>query len=522
MACEHPRRTCINAGHLPLALVYPNTYRVGMSSLGFQTVFRLFGNAGPFRCERAFLYEDRFSHFTSTLETEKSLRTFPLIGFSLSYELDYPSLLTILNRAGVPALARYRDAGDPLILVGGVSAFYNPAVLASVADAIFIGELEAFMEELTALCAGSEFETMPRQEILQHLARIEGVYVPSVHGLSPPFQSIKRRHMQIGNSEPSTSLWVTEKAHLNMFLTEIGRGCGRGCRFCAAGHVYHPFRVWSMDAIMGAVEKYSRPGDRIGLVGAALSDFKDLDALCEHLVRGGRKIGLSSLRADCINATLMESLQSSGIHSITMAPEAGSERLRTILNKRITDEQILSAVELIAAYDVRQLKLYYMIGLPFEESGDIQAIGDLTGQIARRFFSRRLSREIRVSINAFIPKPFTPFQWAPLAGDRDIKSKRKMLHSLLNRLPGVSMTQKSGKSELLQAVLSLGNFSTGERLAAGTAASLHELAADEQVMDWLHKEKDREALFPWDFLECGVNKARLWQSWRKAKSLAKG
>lgn len=516
LLAEQQRRLFRNSGPIPFAMIFPNTYGIGMSSLGFQTIVRLLGEEGPFQCERAFLYEGRFSSNSVTLETQKSLRTFPFIGFSLSYELDYPIVFTILKNAGIPLLSTDRRQNDPYVIFGGVTAFYNPTVMAPAADAVFIGEAESFVRDLANLVKETD-TAMPRQDMLRLLAQIPGLYVPLVHGFQPTSLRIQRRILDIRTTPPATSVWVTEKTHLNMFLTEVGRGCGRGCRFCAAGYVYRPFRLWEVEAIEEVVKKYAKSNERIGLVGAALSDFQDLDVLCQRLYRNGYKIALSSLRADRISDQLLKAIQGSNVRSITLAPETGSERLRRIIQKKLSDEQILTAVQRIADYNIRQLKLYFMIGLPFETQDDVQAIGTLTERIAKIFYSGRKGGEIRLSINAFIPKPFTPFQWAPMVGEKEIKLKRKSISSFVKRIGGVSMAQKSSKDEMLHAQWTLGDFRMGERLALSLERPHAGRMLDDMDLQWLQREKERESRFPWDFIDCGVLKDQLWHSWQGAK-----
>ncbi len=507
---EDPRRDLKNGGPIPIALVYPNSYAVGMSSLGFQTVFRLLARQEVFQCERFFLYGPPFDTRSLTLETRKELSTFPYIAFSVSFELDYLNIVAILKTAGIPVKASERGENAPVVIFGGVTTFYNPSVLAPVADGILIGEAEELVPRFARVAAGNPRTNTDRKQILHALSSIPGCFVPSLLP-SPAAGTIKRRHANITTLQPATSVLVSPGAHFGMFLVEVGRGCGRGCRFCAAGHVYTPFRCWSAETVVQTVKKYAHPGDKIGLVGAALSDFRNLETLVEKL--DGYHIGLSSLRADKLSAGLLSVLKQSGIQSVTLAPEAGTERMRRVINKQLPEESVLEAAARLSSAGIADLKLYFMIGLPFETEKDLAGIVTLVAKVAVIF----KGRSVHTSLNAFVPKPFTPFQWAAMETESRIKKKRKWLTRELRRLKNVTVAFKSSRKEVMQGILSTGGPATGHALCE---QGPHFLSGQKSVLDWLHREKGINTHLPWDFIDCGLDKERLWKSWQAAKKSA--
>jgi radical SAM superfamily enzyme YgiQ (UPF0313 family) len=508
---ESRRRDIFPTGPTPLALVYPNSYATGMSSLGYQTVYRLLNEQPLLQGERAFQLEGPFAAFCHTLESQRPLNQFRIVAFSLAYEMDYPIALQMLKRAGIPLLAQERTARDPLILMGGVATFYNPTVMAPVADFFFIGEAENIIPRFAHIYEEHLMEQGGKEALLQDLAQMEGCWVPGVHGLLPPPGLIRRQYVSPKECVPATSVCVTPNTHLEMFMVEVGRGCGRGCRFCAAGHLYHPFRYWPLEQIVEQVARYALPGDRIGLVGAALSDYRDLDLLCDELLRRGHKISLSSLRADRISRQLLQALTASDIQTVALAPEAGSERLRNAIRKNLREEQILEAAARIGESEIRQIKLYYMIGLPSEQPEDLQGIVDLTRKVAAAFCRKSSRREVRVSINAFVPKPWTPFQWAPMATEKEIKLKRNPVLAGLNRIEGVSAGRKSGKEEVLQALFSLGDQQVGRALVQAVQSGEDWQAILASFTEWIHRPKRLEESLPWDFIDNGLDKERLWR-----------
>ncbi len=501
LAAEHRRRTFSTTGPTPLALVYPNEYAVGMASLGFQTVYRLFNETPTFSCERVFMYQGPFARSSWSLESQRPLSGFPLIAFSLAYELDDLNVVRILRQAGVPLLARERSELDPLILIGGVTMFYNPTVMSPIADIIFLGEAERLIPRFSECfdACGS------RRELLQMLAGEPGFYIP---GFTEG--TVQVQHASVREVLPATSYCVPRQSHLDMFMVEVGRGCGRGCRFCSAGHVYHPFRLWPMETILATIERFAAPGDRIGLVGAALSDYPSLDVLCEQILQRGFSLSMSSLRLDRITDSLLASLRRSDIDTITLAPEAGSERLRNVIHKNLSDDRIVEAVERVAASSVKTVKLYYMIGLPSETEQDIDDLCALTTSLVRIL----KKKTVRVGISTFIPKPCTPFQWAALAREREVKLKWKKISSVLRRLPGVTVSSSHVKEDMLQALLSLGDATVGHALAKAPLETWtmqsHPLFAQ------LFQSREPAAPLPWDFVDCGMPRERLWKEYQKA------
>ena len=497
-----------------IALVYPNRYDVGMASLGFQTVYRLFNQHPEVVCERAFFYEAPFDREIRTLESGRRLNTFDIVGFSLSFELDLLNVIRLLIQSRIPLFAKDRGEKDPLIIVGGVVASLNPSPLLPFVDGLLAGEGEGLFREIADIFFRLKQSKKHREQILKALSEMDGFFVPALNSV------VKRRFLPSLEAYPSYTPIITPLSHFeNMFVVEVGRGCTRGCFFCAVQKVYHPYRFRSVASIIETVARWNPGAHRVGLEGAGLSDYPGLEELCGTLVNMGYEVSFSSIRADRVTPELVRTLKEGGVRSFTIAPEAGSERLRQRIGKGIKDSILWDVVALLKDSSVGVLKLYFLIGLPGEEDEDVEAIVELVRELANIFTMREKGKRIRLSVNAFVPKPFTEFQWAPMATERELSRKRRMIRQGLKGKRGIAIVPKSSRNEVLQGVLSQGDSRVGYAMAdvveKGMAwkRALKERGID--IVKLLHQEKHFESELPWDFIVSEISKEQLWGRYRK-------
>jgi radical SAM superfamily enzyme YgiQ (UPF0313 family) len=443
-------------GRLPIALVYPNTYGLGMSSLALHTLYRLWNDREDVVCERVFT--DWLPPLS--LESGAPLDYFPVVAFSISYEMDYFHVVAQLRAAGIPPRAADRDETQPLLIAGGPAVSANPEPLAPLLDAVVIGEVEPIFDQLT-----DALHRLPdgRDVALQALCQLPGLYLPN---LQPPreasnLQPIARQWLRDLDSFPTHSvLWTPHTEFANMGLIEIARGCGRGCRFCLAGYAYRPPRQRSVESILAQARALLVHSDRLGLVSAAVSDHADIDRLAVELRRLGARLSVSSLRVDPISEPLIRALAESGTQTLTIAPEAGSERLRRAIHKTQTEDDVLRAVELAARYNLAQLKLYFMLGLPGEEQADVQAIVDLAAACAQRFL-----RQVTVSVTPFVPKAQTPFQRLAQTPAQVVKRRLAYVEHELQRR-NIGCKSESPAWAEIQGTLARGDRRVAEALLA--------------------------------------------------------
>ena len=518
---------------LRIALAFPNTYWVGMSNLGFQTVYRLFNDQPDVVCERVFLPpKQELAELVAsrtplvTLESQSLVSEFDAIAFSVSFEWDYVNVLTLLRLAGVPAYAAERFERHPLIVIGGAVTFVNPEPLALFADVIAAGEGEMLVPAI-----GRAFsEASDRRNLLRLLARERGFYIPSFY--EPQYASdgtlagmrtspddgaqLPVRKAALKTTEavdpPATGIFTPDTEFGSRFLVEVVRGCANLCRFCWAGYNYLPVRAFPAARILQLAEAARSHAKRVGLVSIALCDHPDIEHILARLHEMGYGISPASLRLDDITEPIVRILRASGERTITIAPETGSDRLRRVINKTVTNDEILDRADLIFSSGLENLKLYYMIGLPTETDDDLVAIRDLTLQLRERMlkYARPKGAIGRIigSVNPLIPKPGTAYQWLPMENDANVDRKIKRLRGLMAGIDNVYFNIKSERHSYYQALLSLGDrrvaptIVAAERNGQNWRAAVAETGLDADF--FIFRDRTHDAVLPWDIIDGGM------------------
>ena len=530
-------------GKLSVALVYPNSYRLGMANLGLHAVYRLVNAHARALCERAFLPDDP-GEAPRSIESGRPLADFDVVAFSLSFEEDYPNVLAILDRARLPLRAADRRAGEPLVVGGGIAVQINPEPVAPFFDLFLVGEGEELCRPFLDGLLEAGPKALDREALLADLAGLPGAYVPSLYdvayadttapggawvtrfaprGRAPA--RVRRLYVEDLRDVPTSRVVDSPDAQFgDLYLTEVARGCLWGCRFCAAGFVQRPYREVGLERLEEEARKGIAQGLRIGLVGPDTSDYTGLDALTCMIGAEGGTFSPSSLRVDAITPELARRMSAGGERSITIAPEAGTERLRRVLNKDFPDDLVVEAAENALGQGMKHVKMYFMCGLPTEEEEDVLGMARLAVRIREEVMlprarqTQRMGR-ISLSVNPFIPKPWTPFQWSPMADRRCLEAKRRLLEKEL-RPRGIDVELFSPREAWLQAL-----FSRGDR----RCADLLEVAHREEGGDlrralarWPHdpeffatREVGVDEALPWDFLDQGITKAFLARELRR-------
>lgn len=518
-------------GRLTVALVYPNSYEIGMSNLGFHKIYRLFNSRDDVAIERAFLPSGEEAEFLrknrrylTSMETGRPLSKFDVIAFSITFEADYINVLEILDLAGLPLR---RDGNlKPLVMAGGIAVTLNPEPLAPFIDVFAIGEGEGIVNPFTDSVQSGGLSD------LSTFAGIAGLYVPSAY--EPEYSDdgrILRCKVKDGFPEKVKRVWDVEYGRDpnrtvietpdtvfgDMALVEIGKGCGRHCRFCAAGYAYRPTRHAETGAVLEAVDDALDKKGKVGLVSSAIGDHPDVELIFRHIAERGGEFSVSSLRLDRLTDTMLENLKKGNCHTITLAPEAGTERLRKIVNKNISDDTILDTARRIAVMGEFKLKLYFLVGLPWETDEDVDGITTLVGAIkdemSQEWKKRGKMSSITVGVDGFVPKANTPFQWKAFEGVKNVDRKIKKVVRALREVPNVTVHAGSARRSYIQAVLSMGDRRVGDilelawRCEGDWSRAFRESAVDADF--YAVRERNADEVLPWSVIDHGLRESYL-------------
>ncbi|BBD08537.1 radical SAM protein [Desulfovibrio ferrophilus] len=507
-------------GRLPVALVFAQPSKVALSTLGWQVVWKLLNDCPEIAVER-FFWEGG-DEPPVAYDSGRELSEFPVIAFSLNFEEEIKGLVEVLGRAGVPARRDDRN-GWPLVLAGGPLAFLNPAPVAPAIDLFWVGEAEAGFDTLLVDLASHVLDGGEPGDFVAAVAQRVGVYAP---GLTSG--TVRRALPENANRtlpEPGHSCFVSPESEFrDMFLLEVNRGCPYGCRFCAAGYIYRPPRHADMATLQAKVEAANPL--KVGLVGTALTDWPELLPFLKWLHERGTKFSLASLRADGLSEELLEFLRRTGTRSLTLALEGASRRLRTAVNKRLDEEAFLDAVRRASRLQFNHLKMYLIAGWPGEGPADYEELGEFLKLVAEAIDEGRGGKKkgidhVTVSASCLVPKPWTPFQWAPMATEKQLSSAMQQIRAVVKPLKGFRAMVEKPSSARLQALLARG----GEEIFdLAEAAARPGMSWKKALKQWdvdpaqiLDRERDENEVFPWECLEMGVDRKFLWREWQRYK-----
>jgi len=492
-------------GRLPVALVYPNTYYLGMSNLGMHAIYHLLNGYSDIACERVF--QEKNGSAPIGLESGRPLTDYAVIAFSVTYELDYFNVVNILRVSGIPLYASERDETHPLIIAGGVCITANPMPLTPFFDCLCIGEAEAILPEMMPVL--SEGIQDNRKDLLKNLASLPGVYIPGEHRE----KRVARQWVTNLDNFPVESVIHTPDTELgNLHMIEVERGCGWGCNFCLVSNTFSPARFRSIGGLLAQAQSGLQYRKRIGLVGPAVTDHPDVDDLVCKLGELGAQLSVSSLRIKPLSDVVLSAV-ARNTKTVALAPEAGSRRLRRVIGKGFSEDDILEAVDKIAAKDFNQLKLYFMIGLPTETDEDIEEAIRLTLKCRDIIKLQRKGSRITLTVSSFIPKAGTPFQWLGMAPLVTLEQRHTKLKQSLEPL-GIRVKMDSIPWGEVQAVLARGDRKISEVLAhiETTTLSQWHRAVRETGLDtnfYAHDKWSTTRELPWAMVNSGSNPEHL-------------
>ncbi|EYE88469.1 Fe-S oxidoreductase [Fervidicella metallireducens AeB] len=547
------------------AMCFPDVYEVGMSHLGIKILYHIINQREDSYCERVFapwidmedlMRKNNIPLFT--LETKSEVKKFDLVGFTLQYEMSYTNILNMLNLAGIPLLSCERE-GYPFVMFGGPCA-YNPEPLAEIADFFVLGEAEEVIQEILDTYKEWKDNNGKRNEFLEKVSQIEGVYVPAFYEVTYnndgtikeripqknhyPKKITKRIVKNLDESVYPDKLIVplTEIVHDRVVL-ETFRGCTRGCRFCQAGMIYRPVRERKTETLLKLAENLLKNTgyDEISLTSLSICDYSDINNLVRKLMEKyeDKKVGVSlpSLRIDSFSVDLINEIQKVRKTGLTFAPEAGSQRMRDVINKGVTEEDLINSVTSAFMSGWSKIKLYFMIGLPFETMEDVEGIAELSEKVVDAYYSvpkekRKKGLNITVSTSSFVPKPFTPFQWEEQNRIDLLVEKQKHLKSLIKNR-NISYSWHESPVSFLEGVFSRGDRKLGKVLIRAWEKGCRfdgwqEMFKFQEWMEafkecninpefYVYRKRELDEILPWDFIDIGVSKEYLIREYEKAK-----
>ncbi len=547
-ALVHPRA----GARLRVVLAYPNSYAVGMGNLGVHTVYRLLNAHPEVSCERVFLPPESSGRTRGvgaplvSIESGTPVGNFDVLALSASFENDYPNVLRILDLAGLPLRAAARDERHPLVVMGGATVSINPEPVAAFLDVACIGEGEELVGPLV-----EEILSAPgRSALLRRLAARPGFYVPSLYrpryervgggaarfaGLeacadAPPIVNKVRAALAGADRVAATAILSPDAEFGDRIMVEVARGCTKGCRYCWVGYSVLPFRVHAVDDVLAAVDAWQGAAARVGLVATALLDHPEIEAIADALRARGHRVFSPSLIISTLREPLLRAVVESGQETITVAPEAGSDRMRRLIMKRISNDEILEKVRLIFRTGARNLKNYIIVGLPGETEEDLQAIVDLGAAMREIMLQEarprgRLGR-ITLSINCLIPKPGTPLQWAAQLTATEYRRRLRWLQRRVGAIPNLELDAMPPRAAEVQAVLSRGDRRVADLLelwhACGdwrAALRAWRAAGGPPLAEFLRAREPGEPV-PWGHLRVGPALPALQTQWRRALAVA--
>ncbi len=515
------------------ALVYPSTYELGMSSLGVQVIYATLNSRADTACERVFVPESQYLRQLVmqksplfSFETQTALNRFNIIGFSVSFESDYVNIPRTLELANIPPLAEERTEWDPLIIAGGINISYNPEPVADFVDVFVVGEAELVVHQLMAHFDEWRQRRAPKRELLETLSTAPGLYVPSFYevtyqddgtidavspksGVSPQIRA--GAVPKLDDVETCTHIHTPHTEFSNAHLIEIVRGCGRQCRFCVADYARRWPRHRSVEHTLALAERARGITDRIGLVGASISDHPHIDEIASGLVARGFRISCASLRAETVRAPLLDALADSEQGTITIAPEVATEKLQKVVNKAIPRERLYHVFEEALKRDILNLRLYFLIGVPHETPADVEAIVEMAKEMRTILLphAKRAGRMARISftISPMVPKPHTPFQWVAMEPPKTIARKLDFLKREINRLGSIKVGSASARLAHQEAVFARGDRRLGKViLALARGTSWNQAFRQYGVLPHFYATRERplQEVHPWDHLDLNV------------------